>query len=525
MVHRGTKAAGADMAKGIAKKDAVDPLVPAKTPFGYNIGVNYESWEAGRTGYSITADLDQISQNFRLIRTYHDAAVGTGDPTTPSIDPTQQAVINWIVNHPGTELVMGTNNSALAQGGFGTPWSAGLMTSKTYTDAWVQMLISAFGGVANVKAGLKAILLGNELDMNGPPPSDAADFNSYVSDWIPQSFSNLKASLAAAGLESIPISTTIANYGTTNVVSVKVPAYIAANWSSAWNNGEPFVLFNQYTGDNQQSTKFGPVEKYFESVEGALGTKLEVFVGETGYSTDWGAANQASVYTQIFNWLNGQRTESGGKTVPIFLFDAFDRPDAGTGEVGFGVYAETGQHQPNGIKPGLATIFPSWTTKVVTKATHGSEALYGKEGSQKIHAKGGDDIVLGLGGADSLAGQAGFDLLMGNGGKDRLHGGKHMDMLDGGRGDDWLNGGRGDDTLNGGPGRDVFVLAVGRGSDTVVDFEDGRDRFALKGELRIGDLDIVAAGANTEIRHDGAVLAVVLGLGVDSLGRDDFFQV
>ncbi len=48
-------------------------LVPANTPFGYNVGINYESWEVGRTGYSITADLNQITQNFSLIRTYHDS--------------------------------------------------------------------------------------------------------------------------------------------------------------------------------------------------------------------------------------------------------------------------------------------------------------------------------------------------------------------------------------------------------------------------------------------------------------------
>ncbi|HRD76890.1 MAG TPA: hypothetical protein PK264_13310, partial [Hyphomicrobiaceae bacterium] len=59
------------------------------------------------------------NKNFNLIRTYHDAAVGTDDPTTPSIDSTQDQVIDWIVANPGTELVMGTNNNALAQGGYG----------------------------------------------------------------------------------------------------------------------------------------------------------------------------------------------------------------------------------------------------------------------------------------------------------------------------------------------------------------------------------------------------------------------
>lgn len=513
------------MARSSGKKAAVDPLVPAESPFAYNVGVNYESWEAGRVGYSIEADLNQIYENFRLIRTYHDAAVGTSDPTTPTIDLTQQAVITWIVANPGVELVMGTNNNALAQGGYGAPWAAGLMTTKAYTDAWVQMLIGAFGSVANVKAGLKAILLGNELDMNGPPPSDATDFNNYVNTWIPQSFANLKASLSEAGLGSIPISTTIANYGTTNVVSVQIPAYIAANWSSAWNNGEPFVLFNQYTQDSQQSTDFGPVEQYFESVEAALGASLEVFIGETGYSTDWGQANQDTVYTQIFDWLNGQRTESGGKTVPIFLFDAFDRPDAGVGEIGFGVYAETSTSQPAGLKPGLAAIFPTWTTKVTTKATQQSDTLYGKDGHETIRAKDGDDIVLGLAGADKIFGHAGFDLLMGNGGADRLKGGKQMDMLDGGNGDDWLNGGWGDDTLAGGGGRDVFVLSAGKGTDAILDFTDGKDRFALEGDLRFGDLRFLAVEGGTEIRHQGAALAVVQDVPVDALGRADFFSI
>jgi len=498
------------MGSASKKHATVDPLVPEHSPFSYNVGVNYESWEVGRTGYSITADLNQISANFRLVRTYHDAAVGTADPTSPVIDGTQLQVIQWMVAHPGMELAMGTNNNALAQGGFGTPWAAGLMTSQAYTDAWVQMLVDAFGGVAQVKASLKVILLGNELDMNGPPPGDP-NFNSYVDVWIPQSFTNLQASLAAAGLGSIPISTTIANYGSTNTVSVAVPIYITANWSSAWNNGEPFVLFNQYTGDNQQSTKFGPVEQYFESVEAALGDSLEVFIGETGYSTDWGAANQAAVYAQIFAWLDGQRAE-GGKTVPMFFFDAFDRPAYPNGEAGYGVYGENSKSQPTGLKPGLEKLFPSWTTKVVTEATSGSESLYGGTGRQTIRADAGDDIVLGLGGADRLFGQSGFDLLMGNAGKDKLVGGRGMDYLDGGKGPDWLNGGRGDDTLFGGRGSDVFVLAPNRGRDTILDFHVGQDRIALKGGLRPGDLDFVPVQGGTEIVYDGKAIGMLHGV-------------
>ena len=511
------------MASGNDKQAATDPLVPTYSPFAYNVGVNYESWEVGRTGYSIKADLDQIAENFKLVRTYHDSESGT----TPIMDGTQLEVIQWMIKNPGMELVMGTNNGALAQGGYGSPWSAGLMTTKTYTDAWVQMLIDAYGGkkdgVANILANIKAILLGNELDMNGPPPTDP-DFNDYVNVWIPAAFDNLKASLSEAGLGSIPISTTIANYGTTNVVSVNVPAYISANWSSTWNNNEPFVLFNQYTGDNQQSTQFGPVEQYFESVEAALGATLEVFIGETGYSTDWGAANQATVYTQIFAWLDAQQS-NGGKTVPLFFFDAFDRPDYPAGQIGFGIYGEDSNSQPTGLKPGLESIFPSWTTEAVTEASSASESLYGGAGRQVIHAGAGDDIVLGIGGSDKLFGEAGFDLLMGNAGNDKLVGGKGMDYLHGGKGKDWLRGGKDDDTLSGGRGKDVFVLAKGEGTDTITDFQDGRDSLALRDGLKFGKLAFLATLDGTAIWAGKEYIAEVQGIRPEDLDAGDFFVI
>src|SRR5262245_20016993 len=178
-------------------ENMADPLIPAKTPFNYNVGVNYESWDYGRIGYSIKADLDQITQYFGLIKTFHDVAVGTSNPQIPTIDPTQQQVISYVVNTPNVQLVMGTVNDALAKGGFGTPWSAGLMTSSAYTDQWVQMIITAFGSKQAVLDHLKMILLGNEVDRNGPPKTDPA-FNSYQG-WINQSFDNLKASLSNAG--------------------------------------------------------------------------------------------------------------------------------------------------------------------------------------------------------------------------------------------------------------------------------------------------------------------------------------
>jgi hypothetical protein len=503
------------VSKHEGKSVAADSLVPAKTPFGYNVGVNYESWEVGRTGYSISADLDQIYDNFHLIRTYHDVF-----GTSAVLDGTQAQVIDWIVAHPGAELVMGTSNSALAQGS-GSSWSAGLMTSQTYTDAWVQMLIDGFGSVAKVKIGLKAILLGNEIDTAGPPPG-TADFDTYVDTWVPAAFDNLKASLAAAGLGSIPISTTIANYGSTNDVSVKIPAYIAAHWASGWNNGEPFVLFNQYTPEDQTSTDFDAVEAYFNAVEAALGKELEVFVGETGYSSDWGAANQAKVLTEMFGWLGGQRSESSGKTVPLFLFDAFDRPAYPMGQVGFGVYGENGQSQPTGVKTALKGVIPGWTDQPITSSSRHSEALYGSIHADKIKAMAGDDIVLGMERADKLYGQAGADLLAGHAGRDELYGGRGDDMLYGGRGTDTLVGCYGLDEMTGGGGADRFVL-TGLGTDRILDFHDGKDSLGLANDLRFRKLEFIQAGEDTEIHFAGEAIAIVEGVDPSLLGRDDFF--
>ena len=231
---------------------ATDPLVPARTPFNYNLGINYETWVNGRTGRSITADLDAITKNFGLIKTFHDVANPGG--ANPVIDPDQLQVIRYVAQSKNLQLVMGTYTSALAQGGYGSPWSGpGSMTSAAYTDKWVQMLITSFGSKQAVKDHLQMILLGNEVDQadNHPP-----DVNTYMG-WFRSAFDNLSASLKKAGLGSIPVSTTIAAYTRTDAgapVAVGATQYIYQHWSSAWNGGEPVVLFNDYTPSNETAS-------------------------------------------------------------------------------------------------------------------------------------------------------------------------------------------------------------------------------------------------------------------------------
>ncbi|MFO1162995.1 MAG: DUF4214 domain-containing protein [Reyranellaceae bacterium] len=374
-------------------------IVPSNTPFNYNLGIDYETWENGRTGRSISADLDQIGQYIKLVRTYHDAAVGVPPGSAPVIDPTQAEAITYIVNHPGMQLVMGTNNNAVASGGFGTAWSAGLMNSSTYTDQWVQMIIGAFGNVANVQASLSMIQLGNELDSNGPPPTDPA-FPSYQG-WIETAFNNLKASMAAAGLGSIPISTTIANYPvgnpTANPIAYNTTQYIIGNWSSGWNANTPIVFFNQYTqavgGNPAQSTNYQPVIDYFNSVSTSLASPSEVFIGETGYSSFYGLTNEVDVYNQISTWLNGQYTSSGHMTVPLFAFDAFDQPAITNWQGQYGIFAQSATFQPTGLKTGLT--LPTWSaTPINTQfGSATNDVMYGFAPNSNFFAGNGNDVI------------------------------------------------------------------------------------------------------------------------------------
>ncbi len=460
---------------------ATDPLVPAKAPFSYNIGINYETWMNGRTGYSIQKDLDQITKYFGLIKTYHDAAVGTPNPTIPQIEPTEQAVISYVAKTSNLQLVMGTNANALAQGGFGTAWSAGLMTTSAYTDKWVQMVTNAFGSKQAVLSHLKMIQLGNEIDANGPPPNDAS-FNSYKT-WITQSFENLKGSLQKAGLGSIPVSTTIANYGPGNAISVLASTYIPQHWSSAWNGGKPIVFYNQYTpavnGNPMSGTDYQPVINYFKSVYNQVGSKVEPFIGETGYSTFYGQANQIKVYNQINAWLTGQYNNNGHKTVPLFMFDAFDQPSQSPPvEKNFGIFGQNAQSQPTGLKPGLS--LPPWS-----KNTLQTGGLLGLQGTtSRLMGDVGSDMVSyaetpGAVYAD-LRAQAGYvdgvltdvmdsiENLTGGSGTNTLIGDEGPNALMGGNGNDYLYGLGGDDVLIGGgaPAGGPNQLWGGDGSDT-----------------------------------------------------------
>jgi hypothetical protein len=349
---------------GILSVSNSSNLIPATSPFSYNVGINYETFTMGRNKRIIENDLDTITKHFKLIKTFHTAGVGTNDIV---IDPNQKKVIDYLVANKsrGLELAMGTNNNVLANGGYGHPFSPGLMTTKTYTDAWVSMVIAAFGSVENVNTIVKSIFLGNEIDLNKPGTNDV-HYHDFYSNWVPTAFENLKTSMKEAGLDNIPITTIIANYpeGTPTVddsVQTSVTRYITNNWSSSWNSGNPFLMFNQYTQNYGSSTDYGPVISYFEKLDNIFVGSPEVYIGETGYSEEFGAANQVKVFTQIFNWLEGQYQDNK-LMIPIFIFMSFDRPDKGKNQLKMGIFEDNDENKPLGLKQGI--IVPEWVSMV-----------------------------------------------------------------------------------------------------------------------------------------------------------------
>lgn len=171
------------------------------------------------------------------------------------------------------------------------------------------------------------------------------------------------------------------------------------------------------------------------------------------------------------------------------------------------------------------------------------------DGNDTVQGQGGDDSIRGEAGADDLRGGANDDVLRGNKGMDTLDGGDGDDQVFGGRGadmvlggdgddillgrggrdtlsgnagDDTLQGNRGDDVLEGGDGADTFSFKRNDGDDIILDFTDGEDRIEIRnGADSLGDLGIVAAGANVIISLKGTTIQVNNAT-VDQFDETDF---
>ncbi|MEA5519782.1 glycerophosphodiester phosphodiesterase family protein [Limnoraphis robusta Tam1] len=168
-----------------------------------------------------------------------------------------------------------------------------------------------------------------------------------------------------------------------------------------------------------------------------------------------------------------------------------------------------------------------------------SDIIAGLLGNDVINGGDGDDILRGdlnsrspggsIGGNDTISGGLGNDQIGGKGGNDLLFGDEGDDLIWGDDGDDIIRGGLGNDTLtgddfSGGQGSDTFILAVGEGTDTIVDFELGIDVIALA-NLTFTDLNLTSENGNTLITFGDEVLARVGGVDVSSFTQDSFTSV
>ena len=149
---------------------------------------------------------------------------------------------------------------------------------------------------------------------------------------------------------------------------------------------------------------------------------------------------------------------------------------------------------------------------ISVSGSDGSDNLFGSDSSEDIQALNGQDTIDGGGGNDTLDG--------GNG-DDRLLGGSGDDYLTGGNGSDFLDGGVGADSLDGGNGDDVFVLRVGDGVDTIVDFNLGSDRLGLADGLQFDNLNF----AGNNILSSEEVLAILDGIDTEQLTTSEFSTI
>jgi hypothetical protein len=160
----------------------------------------------------------------------------------------------------------------------------------------------------------------------------------------------------------------------------------------------------------------------------------------------------------------------------------------------------------------------------IITGTSGNDVINGRRGNDSLDGGLGDDTLYGGKGNDTLLGASGNDVLFGGRGADILNGGDGNDILFGGKGDDLLNGGLGNDTLTGGARNDKFVLSTNSGTDTITDFEVGKDLLVLGNGLSFSQLAISQDSGATLIRfaQTGEILASLSGVSAGSIGAGSF---
>jgi hypothetical protein len=163
----------------------------------------------------------------------------------------------------------------------------------------------------------------------------------------------------------------------------------------------------------------------------------------------------------------------------------------------------------------------------ILTGTSGNDVLMGMRGNDSLDGAAGNDSIFGGKGSDNLLGNSGGDALYAGRGADNLNGGDGNDILLGGKGDDLLDGGLGNDSLTGGNGVDKFLLSANSGTDTITDFEIGKDLFVLGNGLTFSQLAVVQENSQTFIRviQTGENLAILNGIPANSIGSVNFGSI
>ena len=163
-------------------------------------------------------------------------------------------------------------------------------------------------------------------------------------------------------------------------------------------------------------------------------------------------------------------------------------------------------------------------------AGSGNDVIYGGASRDVIFSGAGNDQIFAAEGANTIDAGSGNDKIYAGAGDDLIYGGLGDDTISAADGNNTIYGGAGQNTITGGSGRDLFVLAFG-GSNTINQFNLGKDLLGLSGGLSFGQLAIAKKSKNgesfTEVSIAGTsnVLAILKGVKASSLTSAAFSVV
>jgi Ca2+-binding RTX toxin-like protein len=157
-------------------------------------------------------------------------------------------------------------------------------------------------------------------------------------------------------------------------------------------------------------------------------------------------------------------------------------------------------------------------------ASNSPKAILATDGEDILTGDSGNDVLRGIRGKASLDNGIKNDTIFGGQGSETLLGSSGDDALFGGKGDDLLTGGLGIDTLTGGMGADKFLLSTNSGTDTITDFEVGKDLLVLGNGLTFSQLTIAEDSGATLIQfaQTGEIFASITGVSANSISAANF---